>query len=160
MVRYLHSKPYIGTIFPKTGQIEVTIPQRGPHTYTWRLPIQLPNLKKDDIEGNRIAVGDEVWVKPPKTRCTDQWNKGFVTEITSQNNVMVDGMPRHILDIRRVEVESSDGEEGDLQVADEEEVERMNNMNDGGEPEVPETPERGQRNRRPPPWLSDYVTDF
>ena len=68
-----------------------------------------------------VSVGDEVWVKPPSVKCTSQWGRGVVTDVNSSNNVSVDGMPRHILDIRRV-VES-DEEEDDDAVVDQQEQE-------------------------------------
>ena len=44
-------------------------------------------------------VGEEVWVKPPNARCVTEWNRGRVTGNNSSNNVIVDGVPRHILDV-------------------------------------------------------------
>ena len=41
-------------------------------------------------------------MKPPNTRCTTQWGRGVITYVQSPNNLCVDGMPRHILDLRRV----------------------------------------------------------
>ena len=60
-------------------------------------PIQ--ESSKDEVT---FRLGDEVWVKPPDARCTSHWKKGVVTGINSNNNVSVDGMPRHVLDIRHV----------------------------------------------------------
>ena len=57
-----------------------------------------------------MSVGEEVWVKPPDAKCTRQWNKGTITGITSENNISVDGIPRHWLDIRRVVLESTQGD--------------------------------------------------
>ena len=41
-------------------------------------------------------------MKPPVSRCTTPWGKGVVTEINSDNNVEVNGIPRHVADLRRV----------------------------------------------------------
>ena len=53
------------------------------------------------------------------------WQKGVVTAINSRNNVSVDGMPRHILDVRQVVsvIEDSDDEHED-QAAGRAEAER------------------------------------
>ena len=45
-------------------------------------------------------VGDHVWVKPPNNRCTKRFNGGRVTGILSQQSVEVDGVPRHVRDLR------------------------------------------------------------
>ena len=44
-----------------------------------------------------IRIGDEVWVKPPQ-----KWKKRHLTKLTSGDNVLVDGMPCHILNIYSV----------------------------------------------------------
>jgi hypothetical protein len=41
-----------------------------------------------------------VFVKPPNARCTTSWKIGIVTGVTSTNNVAVDGVPRHVSDVR------------------------------------------------------------
>lgn len=46
-------------------------------------------------------------MKPRDARCTTRWRKGIVTHVNSENNVSVDGMPRHVLDVRPVVVEDS-----------------------------------------------------
>ena len=48
----------------------------------------------------KITVGEEV--------CTIRWGRGTVTKVLSKNKVTVDGVPCHILDIRKVSL-SSDG---------------------------------------------------
>ena len=77
-------------------------------------------------------------------RCTALWQNGVVTAINSRNNVSVDGMPRHILDVRRVvsAIEDSDDEHEDQEAVRAEAERRY--------------PDRG---RRPPRWLEDYTTD-
>ena len=39
-------------------------------------------------------------MKPPRATCTTRWKPGVVTRIQSLNNVEVDGIPRHVRDIR------------------------------------------------------------
>lgn len=134
---------------PRSGQNVDSVPQRLVFRYDWRHPAAATLVKKEDEVGT-IKLEDEVWVKPPHARCTTRWQKGIVTGLNSRSNVSVDGMPRHILDLRRVVrldgEETQDGEEGptDTSGTDCQEV--------GDEQRYP------RRNRRPPAWLENYET--
>ena len=44
--------------------------------------------------------GDSVWVRPPRARCDTQYGKGRVTRVISDQCVEVDGMPRHVKELR------------------------------------------------------------
>uniref|UniRef100_A0A5S6QAY4 Integrase catalytic domain-containing protein n=1 Tax=Trichuris muris TaxID=70415 RepID=A0A5S6QAY4_TRIMR len=46
-------------------------------------------------------AGDLVWTKPPGARCNTQYQRGAVTGTISDKVVEVDGMPRHVRDLRR-----------------------------------------------------------
>ena len=87
---------------PRTGQDESSVPQRSVFRYEWRHPRVAPTTDVEEERPGLVQVGEEVWVKPPNARCTTQWGRGRVTAINSRNNVSVDGMPRHILDLRKV----------------------------------------------------------
>ena len=52
------------------------------------------------VAGCPFSVGDAVWVKPPDARCTTQFGSGHVTGIVSDCAVEVDGVPRHVKDLR------------------------------------------------------------
>jgi len=78
-----------------------------------------PNQRKlRSDEACEFSEGDAVYVKPAQARCTNQWPKGIVTNVNSKWNADVNGMPRHVRDLRRVnpppcqpkpiEVEASD----------------------------------------------------
>ena len=142
-------------VAPKSGVDANTVPQRSIFTYDWRLPVMDPETSQ--AENPRISIGDEVWVKPPGVRCTTQWGRGRVTEINSDNNVSVDGMPRHILDVRRVVIEEESDEEGSSDCPESGGVEQQ-----PGGPEVNETVDPPNerrypaRIRQPPAWLTDY----
>ena len=135
-------------VSPRLAVKESSVPQLSVHTYHWRLPVEEPELVSGDNDCS-FRVGDHVWVKPGNARCTTRWQKGQVTEINSNNNVSVDGMPRHILDVRRVV--PAEGEGASEELVEEEREE------EGVEEAV--LPRRSGRIRRPPPWLTDYVTD-
>ena len=45
-------------------------------------------------------AGDSVWVKPPEARCHTKYKLGTVTKVISEQTMEVDGMPRHVRDLR------------------------------------------------------------
>lgn len=47
-----------------------------------------------------MAVGDQVFARPPGARCNTPWHRGEVTRICSPQTVEVDGTPRHVADLR------------------------------------------------------------
>ena len=57
-------------------------------------------------------------MKPYPPSCTKQWMPGKVTRIVSTHTVCVDGMPRHVRDIRRQCSGVSRGSHGHLQADD------------------------------------------
>ena len=85
----------------QVGQRDDTVPHRSVFNYEWRHPRDT-SQEIDEQGPARIQIGEEVWVKPPNARCTMQWERGVITDVQSPNNLSVDGMPRHILDLRRV----------------------------------------------------------
>ena len=46
--------------------------------------------------------GGRVWIKTPHGRCTTKYRVEHVTRITSAQNITVDGMPRHVKDLRPI----------------------------------------------------------
>ena len=92
---------YWYNMVPREGQREGSVPQRSVYTYEWQLGGKEIVEAAEEVR-SAVQVGDEVWVKPGGARCTTQWKTGRVTGVTSASNVEVDGMPRHILDIRPI----------------------------------------------------------
>ncbi|XP_043247110.1 uncharacterized protein LOC122394343 [Amphibalanus amphitrite] len=88
----------------KDGSDPSTAPSRGIFTYRWRHPEAQPKdpALSEERMTHEYRVGDQVWVKPPGARCTTRWSTGQVTGVVSGNTVLVDGVPRHVLDVRRV----------------------------------------------------------
>ena len=73
------------------------------------------------------------------------WRRGIVTDVHSRNNLSIDGMPRHILDVRRVLKASEDEDSSDKQeVAEENET----------------VPRRSQRESRQPVWMRECVRNM
>ena len=50
---------------------------------------------------NPYSVGDNVYVKPSKARCSTPWDVKVVTAILSPTAVEIGGVPRHVADVRR-----------------------------------------------------------
>ena len=59
-----------------------------------------PNIQ--ERSNRKFKVGEYVFVKPINARCTQRWNNGVVTGVGSGVQIEVDGIPRHIADIRAV----------------------------------------------------------
>ncbi|KAF2353137.1 Reverse transcriptase domain [Trinorchestia longiramus] len=88
---------------PRSGQDELSVPECSVYKYEWRYPSVRPTrVEGSQHNASAIRAGEEVWVKPPNANCTTQWGRGAVTGVTSSNNIEVDGVPRHVLDVRSV----------------------------------------------------------
>ena len=46
------------------------------------------------------GVGSAVWVEPAENRCHTKYKLGTVTGVVSEQTMEVDGMPRHVRDLR------------------------------------------------------------
>ncbi|KAF2356794.1 hypothetical protein FHG87_012451 [Trinorchestia longiramus] len=119
-------------------------------------------IRPTRVEGSQhnasaVRAGEEVWVKPPNANCTTQWGRGVVTGVTSSNNIEVDGVPRHVLDVRSVvpplprDEEARDERGGGLSSVQEK---QMKVEQSEGENE----PQQMKRDKRPPAWITDYIT--
>jgi hypothetical protein len=134
---------------PRSGTNPSSVPYRGIYQYNWRWPIKGNQDDEEMNTTNIVKIGDEVWVKPSNAKCTTHWEKGTVTGINSNNNVIVDGVPRHILDIRDIVTEEAS--ENAIDVVDD------NTDETNEQPQIRRYPDRV---RRPPVWLRDYETEF
>ena len=152
---------YWYNMVPREGQREGSAPQRSIYTYEWQLGGEESMEVAEEVR-SAVRVGDEVWVKPGGARCTTQWKTGRVTGVTSVNNVDIDGMPRHILDIRPIvkRVEETQGERETVQEGQSVDVDREDSANGEGD-EVRSEGGRGYplRTRTVPVRLRDYVCD-
>jgi len=136
---------YWYNLAPKDGQKEDSVPQKSVYQYDWKMKGHREKVEKEEPQCE-VKVGEEIWVKPGDARCTSKWREGIVTRINSENNVDVDGMARHILDIRR-----RNGGTEEAQVDRNEEVE-------GEQDECQQNGRRfPSRDRNPPVWMRDYV---
>ena len=79
----------------------------APANMVYRYHIQLKRINGTSVptHNQQQAVfkpGDRVWVKTPHGRCTTKYKVGHVTGITSALNITVDGMPRHMKELRPI----------------------------------------------------------
>lgn len=79
-------------------------PTTAPANMIYQYPVRIRGVdpcKEDELDANcRYQAGDEVWVKPPNARCDDRYRRGKVTNVLSDQAVEVDGVPRHVRDLR------------------------------------------------------------
>uniref|UniRef100_A0A0L8HD67 Uncharacterized protein n=1 Tax=Octopus bimaculoides TaxID=37653 RepID=A0A0L8HD67_OCTBM len=148
-----------GRISPIEAVFWYNMSPRAIFRYEWRHPCIASMRLRGEEEHAFVQIGEEVWVKPPNARCTSQWGRGTITSINSKNNVSVDGMPRHVLDVRKIVSASEDGTSCSGQ-DDEDSSSRQDD--EGSAPGTQASPgvaQRPQRERYPPPWLADYETN-
>lgn len=135
---------YWYNISPKDRQKTETVPHLSVFTYHPR------QLGKEEVEMHEpvespYSVGQEVWVKPPIGRCTTQWGRGTVTGVNSKNNLEIDGMPRHVLDVRGVTIPTRAGVLGTPE-----------QQTEGLEENTQQARRYPLRERRAPAWTEDY----
>lgn len=134
----------------KDGLDGDTAPCQMVHGYSWRHPeVVRARDEREELIDHPYRVGDGVLVKPPDGRCSSHWSRGRVSRLVSANNVEVDGVPRHVLDIRRLFVEEDDDD-------DDGEAGATDAPHEQAPPEMPHELRRPTRARRPPVWHQDY----
>lgn len=81
-------------------------PESAPVSQLFRYRVRQQGIDSDNSEPVdvecRFQVGDRVWVRDVSRRCDVPSSIGTVTKIVSPQNVEVDGMSRHVRDLRRV----------------------------------------------------------
>ena len=110
------------------------------------------------------------------------WKKGLVTALVSNTAAMVDGITRHIGDLRLCHADPKEVETDSVEVSVDSLVENhhvnelidpdnvnnghdigighdaVNNLADGLEPDEHLVENQATRNRKPPAWLADFYT--
>ena len=88
---------------PKEGTNEDTLPSQSIYRYRWKVPgISAPAAKQENKPVSSWVAGEKVFLKPPRMRCTTPWPIGIVTGVQSEQRLEVNGIPRHVSDVRRV----------------------------------------------------------
>ena len=86
----------------------------APASRLYRYQVRVQGLDSESHEPEvtgtgRLSPADKVWVRPPDYRCDRRYEKGEVTRVVSDQCVEVDGVPRHVRELRpRASSESSD----------------------------------------------------
>ena len=91
---------YLHNVTPKDGKTPETAPMNSLRGYRARVRGVDQQVPRKDVVC-RYGVGDAVWVRPADSRCDKQYDRGRVTSVTSEHTVEVNGVPRHVRDLRR-----------------------------------------------------------
>lgn len=146
---------YWYNVTPKDGTAADSVPSRQVNKYNWRVP-RINGGGLEDGQGadgevdGKFAVGDAVFVKPRDVRCTTKWSLGTVSRAPLHSNVEINGIPRHVADIRAIPKVN----EG--QVEEEPEAPQADQVEE--EPMVP-LPGRPLRERKPPDRYGNNIFD-
>ena len=139
--------------------------------YRYRIQLKGINGTPAPTHNQQQAIfkpGDRVWVKIPHGRCTTKYKVGRVTRITGVQNITVNGMPRHVKDLRPIvgpgqstvcsDMVSEDASERFVTVRERpcEQAPSTNagdasSNNTSNEDQVTILPRRSTRRKRPPP---------
>lgn len=87
-------------VTPRKESEAGTVPSSILFKYVWRVPFDVNVQEARNDVSCGFVIGDEVWVKPAVNSCTKQWSPARITGLVSAHVVNVDGMPRHIRDVR------------------------------------------------------------
>ena len=93
---------YWYNLAPKDSTDQSTAPASVLYNYDMRVyGIDRAPPEGLSMTRNPYDVGETVWVRPPGNRCDTRFSRGTVTKVISDLVVEVDGMPRHIRDLRQ-----------------------------------------------------------
>jgi len=86
---------------PKNALVGQSAPAAQLFRREWWCPgVDDMSPKERMTTDNRFSVGQKVFVKPGEARCTQKWRTGQVTEIGPGTQIQVEGIPRHVADVR------------------------------------------------------------
>ena len=102
---------YWYNVTPKDSCTESTAPGAQAYRYRMRVRPAAANDQSSDVDGSvqqgaarnsggSYEVGDAVWVRRRGSRCVTRSEMGTVTAVVSDLCVEVDGVPRHIRNLR------------------------------------------------------------
>lgn len=92
---------YLYNVTPRDDRNAWTAPANVLYRYSVRVRGADPRRLQNAEEKNAFAIGDAVWVKSPGSPCDVPFREGTVTRIISEQAVEVDGVPRHVRQLRR-----------------------------------------------------------
>uniref|UniRef100_A0A5S6QJ31 Uncharacterized protein n=1 Tax=Trichuris muris TaxID=70415 RepID=A0A5S6QJ31_TRIMR len=86
---------------PRDDRNAITAPANAIHRYILRDRNEISTITPERSTDCPYSVGDAVWVRPHAGRCDSQYCKGLVTRVISDQAIEINGMPRHVRDVRR-----------------------------------------------------------
>ncbi|KFD49052.1 hypothetical protein M513_10100 [Trichuris suis] len=92
---------YRYNLMPRDDRSSVTAPANAIYRYTVRDRNEATTSSSEQATHCPYMVNDAVWVKSRGGRCDTRYDDGIVTRLISDQAVEINGMPRHIRDIRR-----------------------------------------------------------
>ena len=101
---------YLYNVTPRDGETPETAPINAVSRYVARIR----GIDEAEPVGEQTScykVGDAVWVRPFNARCDKQYDTGQVTRVVSECTVEVNGIPRHVKDLRMRKGSSEEEEE-------------------------------------------------
>ena len=115
---------HLYNVTPRDGDTAESTPASGVYRYSVRdcvRPVATDAVEAGEppptvSDGERLRVGDRVWMRPRGTRCTETSRRGTVTGIVSRQVVEVDGVPWHVRDVRRRCERDGDGDANSVSV--------------------------------------------
>ena len=108
-------------------------------------------------------VGDSVWVKPPEARCHTKYKLGTVTKVISEQTIEVDGMPRHVRDLRSAVPPETAPTRAQIFISDDEELPLLpvrREAEEGSSDSDGEVNRPMPRAKRPGEAIHGIATDF
>ncbi|KAK4319771.1 hypothetical protein Pmani_009323 [Petrolisthes manimaculis] len=92
---------YLYNITPLDDWSSNSTPANMLYRYSVRVKGEdMSRRNKEEGADNPYQTGEEDWVKQPGTRCDQRYKQGIVTGVVSDQVTEIDGVPRHIRDIR------------------------------------------------------------
>ena len=99
---------HLYNVSPRDGETMTEAPACAVYKYRVRDPVSGLGghsadraAQRDRDRGRGYVIGDPVWLRRRGTRCSEPSVPGVVTAVNSQWVVEIDGVPRHIRDVRQ-----------------------------------------------------------
>uniref|UniRef100_A0A5S6R0A2 Integrase catalytic domain-containing protein n=1 Tax=Trichuris muris TaxID=70415 RepID=A0A5S6R0A2_TRIMR len=102
---------YLYNVTPRDDRSASSTPAAAVYRYDVRIR-EIDRPPEEDHPGAApYVIGEKVWVRPAGARCVSKYGQGTVTGILSRHAVAVDGIPRHVRDLRHRTTSDESGEE-------------------------------------------------
>ena len=160
--------------YNNTPNADSVVPTERLFRYTMQTPNALGTVSRD-VSLNPYKVGDHVYVKPGSVKCTSVWRPGVITGLVSNTAVKVDGMTRHVGDVRfcwRPAIERKptfvhsecdyivdEPDRADNELSDADSISASDDENGSDMDQLDAQLNRPARDRKPPSWLADFYVN-